>query len=609
MLNPERRADGPGGIVSYQNASIAETIDELSVTHFLPAIQREFVWDPDRVVLLFDSILRRYPIGSLLFWKLRSEHADRWEFYDFVKKASQAGCRAETANIVGIPNPTIVLDGQQRLTALFIGLRGSYTIKKKHMRWSNPAAWEERFLYLDLLKDPEDLSEEDEGLRYGLAFLKKDPECDSSHYHIPVAEVLRFDSDSGYEEYRSGVLQRVVDAGYEGDMRIPERNLDRLRTVIWLEKSLSYYVETDQDYDRVLDIFVRANQGAVKLSKSDLLLSMMVASWAANDDGNPSTNARAEVYGFVDYLNGELPRRNDFDKDFVMKSCLVLCDLPVAYQVKNFNKENLERISTTWGSIKSAVERAVRLANHFGIDRDTLTSANALIPVAYYFLLNPTRKLIGSSGFDDRNARLIHRWLASALLNMAFSGQSDRALTATRQAIKNSAANGEFPVTELNAALDAQGRRATFDETTIDNFLHIRYGQGSSYLALSLLHDTINRGGVLYHEDHIFPRSWFTPENLARNGIEADRQVRFADLADTVGNLQLLTESENLSKNATDPLKWMATRADGFRESHLIPVDDQLLSLQDFESFVDARQRLIANALRSLFSPLAAIGE
>jgi uncharacterized protein with ParB-like and HNH nuclease domain len=54
-----------------------------------------------------------------------------------------------------------------------------------------------------------------------------------------------------------------------------------------------YYTETDQDYDRVLDIFVRANEGGTKLSKSDLLLSMVTSSW----DG---VNAREEIFNFVD---------------------------------------------------------------------------------------------------------------------------------------------------------------------------------------------------------------------------------------------------------------------------------------------------------------------
>ena len=84
-----------------------------------------------------------------------------------------------------------------------------------------------------------------------------------------------------------------------------------------VDEVIAYYTETDQDYDRVLDIFVRANEGGTRLSKSDLLLSMVTANW----DG---VNARDEIFNFVDRVNTQLTRRNDFDKDFVMKSCLVL---------------------------------------------------------------------------------------------------------------------------------------------------------------------------------------------------------------------------------------------------------------------------------------------
>ena len=572
------------------------------MTHFLPAIQREFVWDPDRVVMLFDSVLRRYPIGSLLFWRLKNEHVGRWEFYEFVKNASQAGSRAETAHIAGVLNPVIVLDGQQRLTSLLIGLRGSYTLKRKHMRWSNPAAWEKRFLHLDLLKDPDlPLDDDEEGLRYGLAFLCKDPMNDAGRWWIPVAEILRCDGDSEYESYRAGVLKDVANAGIAGDLRILERNLDRLYEVVWREKSLAYYVEMDQDYDRVLDIFVRANQGAVRLSKSDLLLSMMTANWSGGDNGG-ARNARAEVYAFVDYINSGMSGRNNFDKDFVMKACLVLCDLPVAYKVKNFNKVNLERIESSWDAVKSAIERAVRFANHFGIDRDTLTSANALIPIAYFLLRHPGQVLTGTSASDALNGHLAHSWLGCALLNGAFGGQSDRALTVVREAILNTTGDAAFPVGQINAALDKQGRRATFDENTIGNVLDLRYGQSSSYLALSILHDATDLGLAVYHKDHIFPRSWFTRDRLEAVGIAAEECDRVIGLADTIANLQLLTERENLQKLARDPLEWTATRAEGFRHKHLIPEDDGLLRLENFERFIDARQGLIADRLRGLLA-------
>ncbi len=89
---------------------------------------------------------------------------------------------------------------------------------------------------------------------------------------------------------------------------------------------------------------------------------------------------REEIFNFVDRVNTQLTRRNDFDKDFIMKSCLVLTDLPVAYKVQNFNNANLTTIRENWPAIRKAVERGVDLANSFGIDRDNLTSANAHDP-------------------------------------------------------------------------------------------------------------------------------------------------------------------------------------------------------------------------------------
>jgi len=129
-----QRTESEGLTLAYQNASIAETIDSLNVTHFLPAIQREFVWGPDRIVMLFDSILRSYPISSFLYWHLKHENASSWEFYDFVKRGSARGARNKIANVTGVQNLTIILDGQQRLTSLLIGLRGQYEFKKRYGR-------------------------------------------------------------------------------------------------------------------------------------------------------------------------------------------------------------------------------------------------------------------------------------------------------------------------------------------------------------------------------------------------------------------------------------------------------------------------------------------
>ncbi len=100
-------------------------------------------------------------------------------------------------------------------------------------------------------------------------------------------------------------------------------------------------------------------------------------------------------------------RWNDFDKDFIMKTCLVVADLRVAYKVQNFNAQNLQKIRNRWEDIKSAVERTVNMVNFFGIDRDNLTSANALIPLIYYLSSRPGLTLRCCTPFEARNLDLV----------------------------------------------------------------------------------------------------------------------------------------------------------------------------------------------------------
>jgi uncharacterized protein with ParB-like and HNH nuclease domain len=59
--------------MGYRSESIAATIKALNDQYFLPAIQREFVWEPEKIISLFDSIMRGYPISSFLFWQLKEE--------------------------------------------------------------------------------------------------------------------------------------------------------------------------------------------------------------------------------------------------------------------------------------------------------------------------------------------------------------------------------------------------------------------------------------------------------------------------------------------------------------------------------------------------------
>ncbi len=354
--------------------------------------------------------------------------------------------------------------------------------------------------------------------------------------------------------------------------------------------STSYYTETDQDYDRVLDIFVRANEGGTKLSKSDLLLSMVTASW----DG---VNAREEIFKFVDQVNTQLTRRNNFDKDFIMKSCLVLTDLPVAYKVQNFNSANLATIRNGFRAIKSAVERGVDLANSFGIDRDNLTSVNALIPVIYFLYKNPSTTLRGSTPFDGRNSNSIRQWLIAALLKGAFGRASDNLLRDIRSNIQSLDNPGsDFPVETINASIGKTGLTLGFDESTVEEILGFTYGGQQTFLTLSLLYDDATWGTMPFHQDHIFATGLFKARELS----ESNRR-EWLRQKDRLGNLCLLLGTENSGKQDMPLADWLASREGGFLKRHHIPEDCALWEFDRFPEFLQSREELIRLRFKSLF--------
>lgn len=585
--------------MSYKPENIATVVmHRLNVNHFLPAIQREFVWTPEQICRLFDSLMRGYPVSSFLFWELKPENRDQWEVYRFIEHAKEDGVHNEIANTTGVQQLTLVLDGQQRLTALSVGLRGFYETRKFRGWRNNPDAWVKRRLYLDLFKDPRTDEEGNEGgMRYGFQFLGGEPENGLEHHWFRVGRVLDFDGRDAFDEFRMQLLEGLPQEVTKGQMMVFERNLDRLYRAVWENQTIWYYTELDQNYDRVLDIFVRANAGGTTLTKSDLLLSTVIAKWR-------DMNAREEIYGLVDRVNGELTRKNALDKDFVMKSCLVLSDLSVAYRVQNFNNENLETIRGRWPKIKAAMERGVDLANTYGVDRDTLTSQNALIPIIYYLYRLDGATLQGSTPFEVENARAVRRWLLAAMLNNVFSGSSDNVLRDVRQVISERFANGEkdFPVEAIERKLAGSGRSARFDEYAADEVLSIAYGKRRTFLALSLLYDRTAWGTLEYHQDHIFPRSLFADETLRAAGVPADKWDRYRELRDRLGNLELLLAHENEEKSDKDFGEWIRTRDRTFKQTHLIPEDAALLELGRFDEFVQAREALIRERLRGVLS-------
>ena len=119
--------------------TIAQAIERISSNaYLLPSIQREFEWPSSKIEWLFDSILRGYPFGSFLFWQVKGETRKAYKFYKFLKHYRQNHQTHNEEFPAAQGNDFIaILDGQQRLTSLYIGICGSHAIKRPYLHDEN----------------------------------------------------------------------------------------------------------------------------------------------------------------------------------------------------------------------------------------------------------------------------------------------------------------------------------------------------------------------------------------------------------------------------------------------------------------------------------------
>ena len=527
-----------------QGGTIENTLDSIaSHGYVLPAIQREFVWRPEQVCNLFDSLMQGYPFGEFMFWRVAPENSAQYRWYDFVREYHQKDnphC-PELATVHDKPL-TAVLDGQQRLTAFNIGLRGSMALKLPYRRWSSGHAFPRRVLALDLLSAPDP---DEEGSRYLFEFVDTDRiGIEGERLWFKVSDILGIEAGPGMSDW---ILAKGLDR---------ERHsrafhiLDRLYRAIRVDNSVAFYEEKSQDIERVLNIFIRCNSGGTPLSYSNLLLSIAVSQWKTLD-------ARREVHGLVDEMN-RIREGLLFNADFVLKAGLMLTDIAsVGFRVENFTYDHMAILEENWPNIRQALLETVELVDSFGFDSRTLQATNSLLPIAYYLYQKGAPRDFEVSDHYIGDRRTIRGWLTRSILKESgiWGSGLDTLLTALREVIRNSR-DDEFPAEELRRAMALRGKTLEFGEEEIDDLAEIRSGDRRIFPLLTLLFPDIDsRDGS--DVDHVFPRSRFTPTRLRNAGIEDELFSEFIDNSERIGNLQLLDRSINNEKRATLPAEWL----------------------------------------------------
>lgn len=558
-------------IVSYLNNDESE-----GGGFWLPNIQRPFVWSEEQIARLFDSIMREYPISTLLIWKTKEVVKHR-KFIDNY----HAGIKLTNFYMPENSRPKMmVLDGQQRLQSLFIGLRGSYNGTGRE-------------LYFDILSGdvvaPEDI-------RYRFAFIEK---TTAAWPWVRFKDLIFVTNKLDIQIAQD--VERRAPAPLTDDEKIKlQLNIARARQEFVNDDNITYQeldgIDNPDTYqvDDIVEIFIRANSGGTKLGKSDLLFSLLISSWE---------DADGEMEALLEDLNDG---GFDYDRDFVLKCCLTVLDKGARYDVAKFRDgRTKEEIIANWDRIADAI-KAVRdfvISKTYIRSDKALTSYLALIPLIYFRYHYPQK---------FAHATNLREYLLRSLITGVFSGNPDNLID---KIVRNIQEQGDFDVREVFGVIRADNRSL---DITPDVIYDQYYGSRTIHLFFNLWYQDFNYTPALDANgpqvDHIFPQSLLktvkdiNPESGRMNILRYRAQHR-----DQIANCMLLTAEENgfTNKSGTPPERWFdpsrfptAEAHARYLRMHLIPADPELWKLENFEAFIEARKALIAEKFSRMLRPV-----
>ena len=575
----------------HPGGTIKDAVNNIATRKYvLPAIQREFVWRPEQICALFDSLMQGYPFGEFLFWQIEPENSGKYRYYDFMREYHQRDNRhcPDLGILPDIPL-TAVLDGQQRLTAFNIGLRGSMAVKLPYKWWSSPDAFPRRILALDLLAPAEP---DEAGNRYAFEFINEGRVGrENDRLWFKVSDILTMQSGPP-------MLRWLIDKELgDEELNLAFERLDRLYQAVHNDQTVCYYEEGNQDIEHVLNIFIRRNSGGTVLSYSDLLLSIATSQWENLD-------ARNEIYTLVDDLN-RIGRGLNLSKDFVLKAGLMLTDIAsVGFQVRNFTHANMAILEENWSKIKDALIETVQLVTGFGFDSNSVRASSALLPIAYYIYRQGAPTDFDTHGRYETDRKAIRGWLTRSILKSGVWGSGlDTLLTALREEMRKSN-NGHFPASEMRRVMAQRGKSIEFSPEEIEDLADMGISDRRIFPLLALLSPFIDLQRHHFHIDHVFPSSRFTPTRLRSAEVGDEHHQDFADSANRVANLQLLDGDINLEKRAKLPADWMDEHfADAQVRQHycdLYLLGEIPRKMAGFMKFYEARRQRLQERIAEL---------
>ncbi|KKG64150.1 GmrSD restriction endonuclease domain-containing protein [Methanosarcina mazei] len=537
-------------------SSILERIDEKQL--FVPAFQREYVWKRDDAKQLIDSLIKEYPTGTMLLWEtakppeLKGPHK-----YD----EKQGAVR-------------LLLDGQQRITTLYMLIRGEippYYTKPEIMN-------DTRGLYVNL---------ETLELSY---YMKKKMENNPLWQNITYVfqgKISAFDLQSKFTEIGNEIGMnelKQLNENINTITRIKEREFPEQTIPI------------KANIREAIDIFYKVNASGVALTDAELALAQISGYWPQARDRFKSKLAALEKEGFV------------FKLDFIVY-VLLGCLYHMGSDMRKLHgEENKEKLQDAWERLdRQVLDYVVNLmrTNAYIDHTQEINSTYALVPIIVYCFDKKGNHL------NDTEIRKSIKWFFYSQIRARYISQLPQKLDRDLRIV----AESKQPFDDMLQVIGEENRLEIMPSEFVGRpiqhplFAMVRWylkSRGAVCFTTGM-NLRKNMGSKYQLElDHIFPYS-----RLKKVGYGKDNRLKYS-LAQELTNRAILTKTANRTKSNTDASDYLASVKRNFPkalELQCIPEDENLWQLENYEQFLEERRKVLAQNLNTFLDKITATEE
>ncbi len=540
--------------------------------YVMPAFQRQFVWSMEQIEKLWDSILLDYPIATFLFWHVDDNNVT-WDTYfcnflttvTFDNRKQADSVNYELTDINVSVTDTAILDGQQRLTSLYLSLLGDSFIRQKYARRGNVGGTVTKLL-IELNKNKLDVDEEEyNSKKFDIKFSEKVGRLSPTQFELRTILQDKFRDDSTRDKAIEDAIANVPADSKE----YARKTLHKLYQKIFVEKLIRYTEIHDMNQDDALEMFVRFNSGGKALKKSEITMSILEAYW-------PSAKTEFGKILVDSYVG--------FGSDFIIRSALMLYGDVVKSTI---SRKIAEELKNNWTAFKKALKNLESVLKGMKIEVSRFSSSwNVLLPVLYYIYYNP-------ESYAD-NTEAIRAYLMRAILFTYFQSGT----TGKLQQMKSNINSYDY---EITVEMLDQITDLRVTDGKIEDILNAEKGSRVAGDALYYLCLDWTNKNFKYEQDHLHPYERFDGNKPVSVSMEDWR--RWRGNRNRLPNLQLLEGRSNGSKSAMPLIDYYndmnAEQQEEFRRQAMIP-EGVPLGIEHFEEFYSKRKDILAKRIKVL---------